>query len=339
MKRAATGALAALGMLLLILDSKTALTGAREAIELCLYTVIPPLFPFLVLSCLLNGVLLGRPIPILRPLGRLCSVPEGGESLLLLGLIGGYPVGAQAVADAYQIGCIEKRTYNRLLGFCNNAGPSFIFGIIASQFSDPVAVWLIWGIHILSALLVGTILPGRERQSCRLPKQDPVTMSAALNSSLSAMSKICGWVILFRVLIAYLKCHIPASFPQWAVTLLTGLLELTNGCVNLSLIESEYLRFLTCVCMLNFGGLCVAMQTISTCDSLGAGWYFPGKLLQTLLGFALACLFGATLYPSPVNIPPIIYVSYFGVIIALCYFSGKKQWQFRQKSFIINRTL
>ena len=37
---------AALGMLVLILDSKTALAGAREGIDLCIRTVIPSLFPF-----------------------------------------------------------------------------------------------------------------------------------------------------------------------------------------------------------------------------------------------------------------------------------------------------
>ena len=41
-----TGLTGAAGMLVLILDAKTALAGAKEGIQLCLYTVIPSLFPF-----------------------------------------------------------------------------------------------------------------------------------------------------------------------------------------------------------------------------------------------------------------------------------------------------
>ena len=44
-----TGIAASMGMLVLILDGKTALEGARQGIELCLRTVVPSLFPFFLL--------------------------------------------------------------------------------------------------------------------------------------------------------------------------------------------------------------------------------------------------------------------------------------------------
>ena len=42
-----TMVLAGFGMLVLILDGKTALLGMRDGLEICLWTVIPALFPFL----------------------------------------------------------------------------------------------------------------------------------------------------------------------------------------------------------------------------------------------------------------------------------------------------
>ncbi len=287
MKKPFTGLFAAVGMLILILDGKTALAGAKEAMDLCLYTVIPSLFPFLVLSSLLNKILLGSRIPVLGLLGRLCGIPVGAESLLLLGLVGGYPVGAQALTEAYKGGSITKTSYNRLLGFCNNAGPSFIFGIIAMQFSQAITAWLIWGVHILSALLVGIVLPGKSKEVCRLPAQSRVTVTQALTDTLRIMAKICGWVLLFRIVIAYLTPYFTAIFPAWAVSYLTGIVELTNGCVGLSAVTPEGLRFLICLCMLNFGGLCVGMQTASVCEGFGTGLYFPGKILQTVFGILL----------------------------------------------------
>ena len=265
------------GILILIFDSKTAVRAAQDAVQLCLYTVSPSLFPFVTLSVLLNNCLVGRKISVLRPLSKLCGIPKGGESLLLLGLIGGYPIGAQAAVDARRNGSISERTYKRLLGFCNNAGPSFIFGLVASQFARPALAWIIWCVHIVSAVITGIVLPQAENEACKSISGKDVSLAQALGASIKILSKICGWVILFRVLIAYLfklthNCH--------AMQYILGFLELTNGCIDLSGISSEGNRFIMAVCLLNFGGFCVAMQTISVCEGLGTGMYFQGKVLK-----------------------------------------------------------
>ena len=79
----------ALGMLGLILDSRRAMFGAAEGVELCLTAVIPSLLPFLFLSMLLTDRLWGRKNRLLRPLGRLFRLPDGSEALLIPGLLGG----------------------------------------------------------------------------------------------------------------------------------------------------------------------------------------------------------------------------------------------------------
>jgi hypothetical protein len=43
-------AASAAGMMLLILDSRTSAAAAAEALEICIRTVIPGLFPFFLLS-------------------------------------------------------------------------------------------------------------------------------------------------------------------------------------------------------------------------------------------------------------------------------------------------
>ena len=88
-RRILPGVVAALGILILILDSKTALRGAAESIDLCVRTVIPSLFPFFLLSGILVKSLMGNKFPLLRPIGRLLGIPEGAESLLISGFLGG----------------------------------------------------------------------------------------------------------------------------------------------------------------------------------------------------------------------------------------------------------
>lgn len=296
--RILTGIFSSLAMLLIILDTKTALNGAAEGISLCLYTVIPSLFPFFVLSVLVNSAMVGNQIRILRPLGKLCGIPAGSESLLILGFVGGYPVGAQSIYQAYRNGQLSKTDARRMLGFCNNAGPAFIFGMAASLFTSPWAPWMIWLVHIVSALLVGLILPKTQAGTCSLTPASPVTVPQALERSCRIMASVCGWVVIFRVILSFCQRWFLWLLPQSLQVGFIGLLELSNGCYSMRLLSSECLRFVMCVCFLNFGGLCVAMQTASVTKDLGTGLYFPGKLLQGCLGLVLSVFMQGLLFPG-----------------------------------------
>ncbi len=287
---------AALAMMLVILDSKTALAGAKEGVSLCIVTVLPSLFPFFFLSNLINSRLLGYRLTPLRPFARLCGVPEGAESILMLGFLGGYPVGAQAIAQAYYAGSISKASAKRMLGFCNNAGPAFIFGMLVGSFSSAVVPWLIWGIHIFSALLTGVILPGKKQERCTLQNQKPASIPKSLEQSIRAVGKVCGWVILFKIILTFLDRWFLWLLPKEMHVLLAGFIELSNGCIQITSIDKDYIRFILCCCTLSFGGLCVSMQTTGVTESLGTGMYYPGKILQTLFSLLLAIIVGRILF-------------------------------------------
>lgn len=282
-------AFGATALAILILDGRTALQGAQEGIDLCLKTLIPTLFPFFFLSNTLSSSLTGRNIPILRPMGRLCKIPKGAESIFLIGLLGGYPMGAQCISGAYEAGCLTSKDARRMLAFCNNCGPAFLFGISGALFSNPTVPWILFGIHFASALLVGVILPG-EPSCCNYvnrPKFSPVII---LRQAIRSMAVVCGWVVLFKVLLAFLSRWILWLFPTEVQVGIMGILELSNGCIGLHAIESLDVQLILCAGLLGFGGLCVTMQTWFAAGKVEKGLYFPGKLLQTAISIALACL-------------------------------------------------
>lgn len=292
-----TGMAASMGMLVLILDGKTALEGASQGIELCLRTVVPSLFPFFLLSILLTSSFMGSSLPLLRPLGRLCGVPKGAESLLMAGFLGGYPVGAQSIASVYRAGKLGKKDAERLLAFCNNAGPAFLFGMVASMFPRRWMVWALWGIHMAGAVLAAVLIPGEKEKRVTLAAPAPVSLSAALHSALGVMATVCGWVVLFRVLIAFFSRWFLWLLPAQAQVAVTGLLELSNGCCELLAVADVRLRFCICAGMLAFGGLCVTMQTLSVTPGLSLRQYFLGKAIQTAFSILLAAamVYGAWL--------------------------------------------
>ena len=297
----------------LIVDSQSALMGAREGLELCIKTVIPSLMPFFFLSVLLTNRLSGKKISMLRPLGRILRLPEGAESIFLIGILGGYPVGAQAISQAAQAGSLDRSNAKRMLGFCSNAGPSFIFGILGRMFSSPSSAWALWIIHILSAILVGVSLPGKVTAPVMTVQVTKLSVPSALERAMKIMVNVCGWVILFRVLIRFLNRWILWLFPGIFQNVIIGVLELTNGCCALCDIDHEGLRFVLASCFLSLGGFCVAMQTMAVTEKIGTGMYFPGKILQTAVSVLLAWGYQALflsynhrMFISPIMIIPVL---------------------------------
>lgn len=318
-RRLVRGFLAAWAMLVIILDAKTAVVAAQEGIQLCIRTVIPSLFPFFVLSGIINACLFGQRISLLRPLGRLCRLPTGCESLFLLGFISGYPVGAQMVTQSWREGKLSLSTAKRMLGFCNNAGPAFVFGMLSPLFENSGTVWLLWGVHILSGLITGWVLPGNDPGSCEVAPGTPVTLMESMRNAIKAMVSVCGWVVAFHVILGFCNRWFFWLLPTHIQVLLSGVLELSNGCVLLQRLPQAGMRFIVAAVLLSFGGVCVGMQTLSVTEGLGSGWYFPGKVLQATLSLALSCAIQMVIF----NAEDRIMVSVIGMcmVITLVAFS------------------
>lgn len=283
-------AAAALGFLVLIFDSALALEGARAGIALCIQTVIPSLFPFFVLSAMLTGSLAVSPCKPLQILTRVLGIPASAASVLISAVLGGYPIGAKCVWDLYQQKQIHRDDAQRMLAFCSNAGPSFLFGMVSGFFPEGKMVWLLWLIHIASAFLTALAIPGNRSGPMPLPPAEAPANRTSMLSSARAMALVCCWVILFRLLIAFLIRWLLWAFPVWVQILIMGILELTNGCCSLVLITDVKLRFVLCSCLLAFGGICVLLQTISVTKGLSVRSYVTGKLIQTVFSFLLSGL-------------------------------------------------
>lgn len=322
MKKYGTGLIASICLLVLILDPKTAILGASDGLDLCIRTVIPSLFPFFVLSILLTASVSGSQSPLLRPLGKLCGIPEGGESILLIGFLGGYPTGAAAVAKGYEDGTLTRQEGRRMLAFCSNAGPSFIFGIVAAQLGNVKFGWILWVIHIISSIIVAATFPGKSNRQIPFSSRRPITLMESLEQSIRIMAKVCGWIVLFRVILAFLIRWFLWIMPKTVQIIIMGLLELTIGCTQLETIEIPE-AFIITSALLAFGGLCILMQTISVTAKLGLGMYLSGKILQVLFSIFLSSLYTLIAFSYSVAIFPAV-ISLLVSIVSIYLINIKK---------------
>lgn len=289
--------LAAIAMVGIILDSRQTLLAAAQGVELCIRSVIPSLFPFFVLSGLLVPGISKIRFP---PLGRLLRVPKGWESVFLLSCVGGYPVGAQCICQGYRSGQLTKAQAERMLGFCNNCGPAFLFGIVSPFFPHPGYAIGIMISGILSAILVAFLWPGDREQNSTAPEIPAITLPQAVKQATASMSGVCAWIFLGKILVHGLQRFLLPFLPASLGTVLVGMLELTNGCFCLTQIPSIVLRFTAASMLCAFGGLCVAMQVSSICSDAGLsiGSYLPQKLLQGFFSAMIALALATRLYPQ-----------------------------------------
>ena len=283
----------ACGMLLLILDTRTAVSGAAAGIDLCIKTVIPSLLPFFLISNLLVSDLSGRKLPGLRWLSHILRTPPGTEYIFLAGLLGGYPTGAAMIADSCRRGSLSVKDGNRMIRFCSNAGPAFIFGIGACLFQKAWLCWAAWLITVLSAVMAAVLTPGQAQSGMQTGQTEPMSVTAAMKRSLITMGLVCGWVILFRVFLAFADRWILWLLDKKQLSIVYGIFELSNGCCSLTQIENTGMRFTMFVTFICFGGLCVALQTISLLDGSGLRPmnYLAGKLMQASVSLFLCQLF------------------------------------------------
>ena len=271
--------------------------AAYDGVGLCLRVVIPSLFPFFVICTYFNSALSQFNFTILRILGRFCRIPKGAEYLLVTGLLGGYPIGAQCITKCSANKEISSEQAERMLGFCSNAGPAFIFGMLSSQFPNINTLWLLWGIQIATSVLIGHYLPssGERMRSSEIVCTN-ISLSSALERSIKGIAIVCGWVILFKIINTSIMTHINTK-NTLIPTLLSGALELVSGCAKLTSITSIGLRFIVASAFLSFGGICVQMQTISVTQGLRKRTYIIGKLLQTCLSIILATAIQFIVFP------------------------------------------
>lgn len=266
-------------------------SAAGEALSLCARSVVPALFPFLVVSTLLVSLGFGRSSRLAGLMTPLFRQPGAAGTALVLGLVGGYPIGAQTAADLYRQGRLTADEARRLLAFCNNSNPVFLISVLGVGVFGCVraGVWL-WLIHVLSALLVGLMFrgsgraPAREAPPAAVPP--PASFASAfvgaVRSAAGGMVSICGFVTFFYVLAKPLS----ALPPPWGA-LGVGLLELFS---LTPLLTPGHLGFVLAAACSGWGGLSVLAQTAAVLEGTGLPLSpcLRGKALQGLLSAALA---------------------------------------------------
>lgn len=130
--------------------------GAKSGLLLWFLTVLPTLFPFLLISrLLLDSCACSLLNKLLAPvISRLFGISAQGSFAFIVGFLCGYPMGAKITADLFHARQISKAEASYLLSFCNNTSPAFLIHyIVLGYFQNPrlifPSVLILYGTPIL----------------------------------------------------------------------------------------------------------------------------------------------------------------------------------------------
>lgn len=306
-------------LLLLLRNAELAITYMNTGLLLCARTVIPSLFPFMVLSELIvSGGGNGRLINLLtKPLQRLLKLPAAGCSAALLGMLCGFPVGAKCAVLSFQQGTLTKDEARHVLLFSNLPSSAFLISAVGISLwenrSFGIVLYLITvGVSLLTG--IGYRFLQKKEEIPTLggsPLPPPASLrgaklfTGAISSATGSILLVCAYVVFFSVLTGTLNiCLGVLGATEELHAVLACLLELSGGVSKASALSNAPFAALLCAFAAGWSGLSVHCQVLSVCDGTGlvSHSYFFAKLIQGLL---CALMMGAAIYFFPTLLIPV----------------------------------
>ena len=281
MKRTLTG----LGIVLLfsfmLLSPKAVFSGASSGLLLWFQTILPTLFPFLLVSNLLLAT--GSIHYLTSAFSKICrtflSVSDCGSFAVITGFLCGYPMGAKTASDLLDAQKISRSEASYLLSFCNNTSPAFILSYVVIQNlkKDSISIPFLL-ILTLTPLMMSFVFRLFYRAKDHIhPFSHMMQVSsstASQSENLSAnyfdrcimnafesITKVGGYMMMFSVLIQLLASALPDNT---ASLLLYSSLEISTGIRRLasSALYTSH-KIILCAALTSFGGWCCIAQTYS----------------------------------------------------------------------------
>lgn len=320
-------------LVLLLISPTVSFEYMRGSLKLCVQSLVPSLFPFMIISDFLISSDTGKILKALfaHPLSFIFGTSREGSFAVLLGFLCGFPIGAKSSLKLYEENKISHTELCHIMSFCNIPSPAFMCGAVGLLFQNSRLGVILFVSLLLSSLILGIV--GRfiykyDRKAVPVSQKRTDAVNAftsAVSSSAAVMLTVCAYVVFFSVLIGYATrlCNIVVA-PKIIPVILSGLLEISNGmsCAaglggNISPILAAFFA--------GFSGLSVIFQIIS----LDRGRYISRKsfVLQKLLQgvlcsiicFVLLKFFPMSVNPSAPTLNDISLESY-GLYICFLFF-------------------
>lgn len=262
----------------LIISSDTIFYSINEAIVLWFYKVVPSLLPFfLICNFLINYGFIEIMSELLKPIMHLLKINENASFIFVMSIFTGSPGNAFYIREALSKKIITEHDATKVLMFSQFASPLFILGTVKLALNSfKASIWI-----LIVTYLTNFILAFLFRNLYKVESKSPISflnikiqlnntpflsfgkvLSNSIKKTFDALIVILGSICFFYIITAIIQKY--SFFPKPIYPFVTGILEMTQGINNVSLLNiSLKMKAIFITIFLSFGGFSIHSQIIS----------------------------------------------------------------------------
>lgn len=320
-------------LIFIILHPQLVQASVLLSLSRCAEVLIPSLFPFIFLSNCFAKFDFSTLSAAIRPFCSKLSIQEKYLPCIVLGWLGGFPVGANMIN--------QKAKNNELIDLATSmsscAGIGFLLGSVGGAFlRDYTYATFLYLTQILITLFFSTLLLNQKSAPAPPPKsteeQNTISISGvieAIKNSLFTILNICAFTIVFSVLSDILAELVPF---RWGSIFFRCFFEFSTG-VYMSLELPSKLMHSAIGFAIGFGGLCVHAQIYSLTERKIKNYY---KIFCVKLFTGVLCAVVSLGY-TILGIRFFLLFDIFLVFLLFFLIKIKKVWTINSQNSIISK--
>ena len=302
-------------MLIIISNPQKFTSGTINGLKLFFFSVLPGLFPFMILTKLLTeiGLLFKITSKMNKFSNKLFGTPGVSIYAFFMSILSGYPIGAKIISDLYQKQLISEEDAKRMSVFCTTSGPIFVIGAVGmGMFKSYKIGVILYFSHIVSSLVLGIIfnLLSKHKTSCSATIETPLKkeniISSVVSETINSLFVVGAYITIFYLITELLNAfNIIDTLTKFLSPFLSrlgisktntkgliyGLIEVTRGAKELSQTFSPTSIALAAG-ILSFSGLSIIMQSLAflkTCKIKAHSFVFA-KCVHMILSILICML-------------------------------------------------
>ena len=307
-------------IILFIINLNTCMQSTCTGLNLVIKAILPTIFPFSVICNLIihyDGIsfysnILGPIICKPLKLSNCSSFP------IVASLLCGYPLGCKYCCDLYELGCISKEEYLRLLNIASNASPIFLIGSVGAAMLGNIKYGFILLLgNYLAPLIIG-FFTKKNTHEFNNSNEYPLKIDGSYNfgiiiktsieNAINTTLQVGAFVIIFSIIIGIIKNNsliniifnnvekLLSLSPNSLYGIFLGSIEYTNGCKILTSISSSIIFKLSAISFIcSFSGLSIIGQISSFTGKFNVSLkkYSFIKFIQGIISFIITFIFSS----------------------------------------------
>lgn len=252
--------------IIILINSKLVIKSVYNASKIFITNIFPSMFPTMIIGNLLikQKVWLIIPKKIKTTFKKLFNFNDVTTSVFIISMFCGTPSNAMYINQF-----LDDESAQKMLQITHFINPLFVVagvgvGVFKSVKIGFILLFISWIENFLKAFILRNENKCIDKSNTIMIKQDNFinNLIKSVKTAINASLLIFGLVILFNLLISLISNIF--YIPNEINTLISGLLEMTSGIIKLKDIKLiKPLKIILAYFFLNFGGLCIHMQTFS----------------------------------------------------------------------------